>query len=157
MAIILFAFWLILNGRFTWETTATGAVLSVLIELFLIKFMGYSIKKEIAALKLLPSVLRYLKLLVTEIFKSSYAVTKLIFSPRLEPEPQLKSFESKLHTRAGRTALANSITLTPGTITVSIEDDTYTVHSLDKMMMDGIDDTAFQKALMKMEAKADGR
>ena len=50
-------------------------------------------------------------------------------------------------------ALANSITLTPGTITVDLHDNHYTVHALDASMVDGLDDGVFVQKLMDMEKK----
>ena len=51
-------------------------------------------------------------------------------------------------------ALANSITLTPGTITVSLKDDTYEVHCLDKGLSEGIEDSCFVKLLKEMEEES---
>jgi multicomponent Na+:H+ antiporter subunit E len=47
--------------------------------------------------------------------------------------------------------LANSITLTPGTITVSLTDDHLLVHCLDKSLAEGMDDSVFVRLLQKME------
>ena len=49
--------------------------------------------------------------------------------------------------------LANSITLTPGTITVSLEDDTLLVHCLDKTLSEGMEDSEFVKMLEKLEGE----
>ena len=50
-------------------------------------------------------------------------------------------------------ALANSITLTPGTITVDLHDNHFTVHALDASLVDGLDDGVFVQQLMDMEEK----
>lgn len=62
-------------------------------------------------------------------------------------------FKTNLKTRPGRILLANSITLTPGTITVSLSDDEYVVHCLDKSLAQGIDSSIFVELLEKMEEK----
>ena len=49
--------------------------------------------------------------------------------------------------------LANSITLTPGTITVSVEGDRFCVHYLDKELADGVEDSVFVELLKEMEAE----
>ena len=77
---------------------------------------------------------------------------RLILSPSLEVEPQLRSFRTPLTSPTARAVLADSITLTPGTITVTLEGDEYLIHSLDKSLMDGIEDTSFQRELLEMEA-----
>ena len=57
----------------------------------------------------------------------------------------------KLRTNAARVLLANSITLTPGTITVSQEGDEYVVHCLDKSFAEGLDNSIFVTLLQKLE------
>ena len=152
MFFLLLCLWVILNGQITWEIVLSGAVLSALIELFAIRFMHYSLKRELRAIRLLPRVLTYLVHLIREIVKANWAVMRLILSPTLEVEPQLRSFRTPLTSPTARAVLADSITLTPGTITVSLEGDEYLIHSLDKGLMEGIEDTSFQRELLEMEA-----
>ena len=58
---------------------------------------------------------------------------------------------STLHASWKEELLANSITLTPGTITVSVEDDRFCVHCLDKELAEGMEDSVFVKLLEEME------
>ena len=53
----------------------------------------------------------------------------------------------------GKAILANSITLTPGTITVHVRDDLFMVHCLDRELAEGLEDSEFEQRLEKMEAK----
>ena len=152
MFFLLFVLWVILNGQITWEITLSGLALSALIELFLMKFMNYSVKRGLWAIRLLPRALTYFAHLVCEIVKANWAVIQLILSPNLEVEPQLCAFRTPLTSPTARVVLADSITLTPGTITVSLEGDEYLIHSLDKSLMEGIEDTSFQRELLEMEA-----
>ena len=64
----------------------------------------------------------------------------------------LVTFRTDLKTEFGRFLLANSITLTPGTITVQVKGDRLTVHCLDKSMLDTSDDGVFQRWIRKLEA-----
>ena len=66
-------------------------------------------------------------------------------------EPVLVTFQTKIKSPFLRVLLANSITLTPGTITVSLEDDTYVVHALDKDFAEGIENSVFVRMLEKAE------
>ena len=106
MFFLLFVLWVILNGQITWEIALSGLVLSALIELFLMKFMNYSVKRELRAIRLLPRVLTYFAHLVREIVKANWAVMRLILSPSLEVEPQLRSFRTPLTSPTARAALA---------------------------------------------------
>ena len=80
------------------------------------------------------------------------AVMRMILSSECKPSPVLVTFTVPLKSDYARTMLANSITLTPGTITVSVEGDTYTVHCLDESLSSGMEDSVFVKMLKKMEA-----
>ena len=66
-------------------------------------------------------------------------------------EPILVHFTTNLKTSTAKTLLANSITLTPGTITVTLEDNEYVVHCLDKSLAYGMDDSIFVKLLTEIE------
>ncbi len=77
----------------------------------------------------------------------------MIYSAEYEPEPAIVHFQTDLKTTFARVLLANSITLTPGTITVSLKDNIYTVHCLDKELAMGIDSSVFVKLLERIERK----
>lgn len=151
MLIVLFVFWLILNGRWTVEIAVTGAVLSGLIYLFLCAFMGYSPKREWRFLRVMPRFAAYLCWLVGEVFRSGWAVMRLIWNPAVRPEPQVDSFRTRLRTGAGKAALADSITLTPGTVTVSVREDTFLVHALDTDFADGLHDSEMERRVCRVE------
>lgn len=141
MLILLFLFWMLLGGQWTGEAALVGAVLSCALYAFMAAFLGYSPKREWAVIKRLPRIIAYAGFLLAEIVKSAWAVLKMIWTPGLEPEPQLISVPTKLRTRAGKVLLSDSITLTPGTITVSIQDDRLLVHCLDRDF--AIDENSF--------------
>ena len=75
----------------------------------------------------------------------------LILSPNLVIEPKMIRFQTKLKKESSKVALANSITLAPGTITVTLENDEYCVHCLDKEFAEGIESSIFVTLLTKME------
>ncbi len=154
MVLILFALWLIFNGKVTLEIVLFGIVLSVAVYLFCWKFLEYSPKRELLALRLLPQGIGYFFVLIWEVIKANYGTINLIVSPKYEVEPVLVTFRTGLKTDLARTVLANSITLTPGTITVELTEEEFKVHCLDKEMAEGIEDSVFVHLLMKMEQTA---
>ena len=93
----------------------------------------------------------YLFVLIWEILKANYATIRMIFTSKYEREPVLVTFHTTLKSPVFRVLLANSITLTPGTITVSLDGDTYLVHALDRDFAEGIEDSVFVKLLEKAE------
>ena len=76
--------------------------------------------------------LYYILWLTKEIAKSSFNVTKLIWSRDLRISPVMDWVKTKQTTDIGKTIYANSITLTPGTIAVYVEDKRLLVHSLEE-------------------------
>jgi len=154
MLVLLFALWLIFNGKVTLELVLFGIVLSVAVYLFCWKFLEYSPKRELLALRLLPQGIGYFFVLVWEVIKANCSAISLIVSPKYEVEPLLVTFKTELKTDLARTVLANSITLTPGTITVELTEDEFKVHCLDKEMAEGIKDSVFVRLLLKMERTA---
>ena len=152
MFILFFVCWIVFNQAFTTEIAIFGIVLSAVMFLFICKFMDYSIKKDITLLKKFPSMLVYAAILLVEIVKANINLFRLFFLHSKEKrEPVLVTFESRLKTRTARVFLANAITLTPGTITVKVKGNMLTVHCYDKSLAAGLNDTIFEKKLLKLE------
>ena len=155
MALLLMAFWLMLNGRVAADTLITGAFVTCLILAFGWFFGGWTFKKEMNAYRLLPQGACYAGLLLKEIFLANLRVIGLIFTRR--EQPCIRNYVTTLKSRAARAVLANSITLTPGTVTVQLVDNVLTVHCLTPGMAEGLTDSAFEKRLLAMEDIAYGK
>ena len=155
MYLLFFAIWVILNGRITLEVVLFGVAVATLMFAFICKFMDYSIRKEIWLFKNFFLLLWYVIVLAVEILKANFAVVKMIFSVKYQVEPALVSFKSPLKTGFANFLLANSITLTPGTITVSMDNGDFVVHCLDKELAVGMDDSVFVHLLKKLEKGVD--
>jgi len=153
MFICFFALWVVLNGRWTTEIGVFGLVFASLAYGFTWKYMGYSPQVDFALFMRIPSAVRYGVNLVVEISKANLVVCKMILKPDFVPEPQLVQFDVDIKKNRHLVALANSITLTPGTITVDLHDSHFTVHALDASLVDGLDDGGFVQRLMEMEEK----
>ena len=142
-----------LNGRWTLEIGAFGVLFAALLYAFSCKFLGYSVQKDLRFARGIPAAARYLATLLAEIVKANLAVMRIILNPEAEPKPRLIRFESGLKDEGHRVALADSITLTPGTITCQLRGDEYVVHCLDESLAEGLTDGALITALREMEAK----
>lgn len=151
MYILFFLIWVIFNGQFTLEIAAFGIVIAAVMYAFICKFMNYSPRTDLLLAKKLIYILQYVFILIKEIIKANYAVIKMIMSSKYELEPAVVRFRADLKTRPARILLADSITLTPGTITVSLEGDEYVVHCLDKELAAGINSSVFVTLLKKLE------
>lgn len=129
-ALGLVALWLLMSGLYKTLILVFGA-LSVLLTLFILRRIDkvdeHKLGYDIGVL----ATIKYLFWLMIEIAKSNWAVTKIILSGKI-PENQ-KMFEVPVTQKSeiAQVVFANSITLTPGTITVESEDDNFIVHALD--------------------------
>lgn len=155
MLLVFFLAWVIFNGRVTAEILLFGAAVSVLMLLFVCKFMDYSLKKEKNFYRKLPALCRYIWLLVKEIVKANLTVCRMILTRREVMEPAIVRVHTDLKTETAKVMLANSITLTPGTITVSLTGQELLVHCLDKSLAEGMEDSEFVKLLKAMEEEAE--
>ena len=153
MLLLFFAVWIIFNGRFTLEIAVFGIVIAGLMFAFMCKFMDYSFRKERSFYKKFPLFCKYVLLLIREIIKANVAVCKMMLSRREVIEPAIVKVHTDLKTETARVMLANSITLTPGTITVSMEGRELLVHCLDKSFAEGMEDSEFVKLLEQLEGE----
>lgn len=128
-----------------------GVILCACIYFFMCRFMDYSLKKDAALMRRSVSFLYYIGILIAEIIKANIQVMRLTLTDREIVEPVIVAYKTRLQSKLGRVILANSITLTPGTITISLEEDELIIHCLDKTMAEGIENSIFEQLLEKME------
>ena len=151
MYVLFFLLWIIFNGNITLEIVIFGVVIAAAVFAFMCRFMDYSLKKEVIVYKKSIWFLAYAVLLIREIIKANLAIIPRILTLEEEMEPIIVKFRTSLKSDFARMLLANSITLTPGTITVSMDGDAYTIHCLDTSLAEGLENSDFEKALKKLE------
>lgn len=135
--VILFAFWLLLSGRFQAKYIIIGAVAAALVT-FLTNDLFYAVlqRGERPGIRIRRILLQmgwfllYIPWLLLQIILANVQVAYLVLHPRMPIEPGLLLFRTKMRKGIARVTLGNSITLTPGTITVSLEDGNYIIHNL---------------------------
>lgn len=155
MGLVYFLLWLILNGRVTAEAVGFGVVVAVLLSSFSRRVLNVRSLPPAELLRRLPAGLLFTAVLIRDILRSNLQVIRLVLSPVIEVEPCLIRFRTDLGTDGARVALANSITLTPGTLTVSLEGDELLVHALDREMAHGLADSDAVRLLHLMEGGRD--
>lgn len=151
MLLLYFALWVIFNGAVTPEICLFGIGVAAVMFAFTCKFMDYSLAREIQVFRRFFPLIHYIFVLVKEIIRANFAVIHMILSEKEEPEPALVHFTADMRTLTGRALLANAITLTPGTITVTLQDADYVVHCLDESLAEGMDHSVFVKLLEDLE------
>lgn len=132
LAVALFFFWLLLSGHYTPFLIAAGAVFAIFIAVAA-RRIGYA-DEEGHPVELVPAGFVFWPWLVKEIVKSALAVTRIILQPGLPISPVLIRVKPSERTAVGTVTYANSITLTPGTLTVEVDraKDELVVHALTK-------------------------
>lgn len=151
MLLLFFLAWIIFNGRVTTEIILFGIAVSVAVFAFICKFMDYSIQREMRLYRKLPQYAQYLVVLIREIIGANLAVCHMILTRKETMEPVIVRVHTDLKSETAKVILANSITLTPGTITVSMSGQELLVHCLDKSLSEGMEDSVFVKLLQKLE------
>jgi multicomponent Na+:H+ antiporter subunit E len=152
MLFLLLLFWIVLNGKFTWEILTIGALVCAALYLFLYRFVEYSPKTELRMAKKILRFLLYILILIKEVILANCKVIYYIYNSKLEVEPRVVTFRRNFKNEGHDVLLAQSITLTPGTITVHLEGNKYTVHCLDREMGLGINNSVFVEQIKKMES-----
>jgi len=135
-ALLLFGFWLLLSASYDVVHVAVGAVAACVV--IWMKPAGGGSGRAISWL----AALRYLPWLIGRILKSGFHVSRLILDPALPISPRLIRHETPLRSDAELVVLGNSITLTPGTITVEVAPGELVVHAIDEAssadLVDGV-------------------
>jgi len=125
---ILFGFWLALSGHYTPLLLSFGLGSCGLVVYLSIR-MGV-VDSEGVPIHVTGRMLLYLPWLMKEIFVANVSVAKVILDPKLPISPRMVLFHGSQETDLGRAIYANSITLTPGTITTGVEGQEFQIHAL---------------------------
>jgi multicomponent Na+:H+ antiporter subunit E len=152
LAATLFGFWLALSGIYTPFLLAAG-VGSALGVTALSRRMEIA-DREGLPLHLTLAALSYWPWLVKEILKSGWQVARIVVDPRLPVSPALVRFKPSQHSTLGLVTHANSITLTPGTVTVEAGHGEFLVHALTQEGADGLPGSEMDRRVSRFEGKA---
>jgi multicomponent Na+:H+ antiporter subunit E len=128
LGVILFGFWLLLSGHYTPLLLSFGVGSSVLV-VYLSMRMDV-VDREGVPLHLGGRLWMYIPWLLKEILVANVVVAKIILSPNMKISPRMVVFHGTQQTDLGRVLYANSITLTPGTITTGVEGQELQIHAL---------------------------
>jgi multicomponent Na+:H+ antiporter subunit E len=125
--ILLFGFWLIFTFSLKADHLIVGAALSLVITLFFRKYFVDHVGKFLQPKRYAWGLI-YLIIFVWECVKANFDVAYRVIHPDLPIHPGIVKVRLNLQNDMARAILANSITMTPGTITVDIQDDYIYIH-----------------------------
>lgn len=124
--LLLFAFWVAVSGSLNLQQLLAGAGAVLLVAWFNRDLLLPAPGKAGRMVWLIP----YTSLLLLDIVKANFQVAWIVLHPRLPITPCMVKVETPLESDTGRTILANSITMTPGTLTVLAGEREFLVHAL---------------------------
>ncbi|MEN8228074.1 MAG: Na+/H+ antiporter subunit E [Bacteroidota bacterium] len=125
--VILFAAWLILNQSVATEYLLSGALIALAISLAVCRNCSVFDELNLSPKAFLYSLL-FMGTFLTELVKANFDMARRVLSPSLPIKPGIIRASTTLQSKMARLILANSITLTPGTFTIDIIDDTLYIH-----------------------------
>ena len=145
--IVLFGFWLLMSGYFTPLILSLGVISCLLCVYLTVK--GKLLDNETLPIYFFPRLIQYTFWLIKEILKSNITTAKVIIMKSEEPE--LFSIKASQKTNEGKVTYANSITLTPGTVTTQIKNNIFEIHALTKDFGDDLRSSDMDKMVTWLE------
>ena len=139
-----------LSGRLKLEIMLFGLPIAFAVWMFAARFLGWSLRRELLFYRLVPHMIAYVIVLLFEIIKANISVLPYVFGRA--PKGVTVEFDSPLSGNTANAVLANSITLTPGTITVDARGGHFTVNCLAPAFAEGLETSVFVRRLSKMES-----
>ncbi|RKD97385.1 monovalent cation/H+ antiporter subunit E [Halopiger aswanensis] len=144
---ISFGFYLVLGDPFYWFDLVTGAAVAGIVSIVLARVtFTFPLDRVQSPLRVVRFVI-YIPYLLWEILKANIAVSAVILRPSMPIEPTLTRVNARVRSGLPLAALANSITLTPGTLTVRATDRQLLVHTLIPAAREDLFDGGLEKAI----------
>jgi multicomponent Na+:H+ antiporter subunit E len=149
LGLTLAVLWLLLSGHFQPLFLSLG-LLSVVAVVLIARRMEV-LDPEGHPVHLARLIFLYWPWLVKEIIKSNIDVARLVLNPKLPISPTVIAVKATQQSDVGRVTYANSITLTPGTVTLAVEDGTFLVHALTRDMAAGVESGDMDRRVTALE------
>lgn len=144
-----FLFWLILTAALGGWTVVLGLLISALVAALAVRLLTIDLAAELSLRDTLGLIL-YALALFPMVLPAAWQVARVVFGQRLALNPEVIRHRTALTRPVARAALANSITLTPGTHCVDLEDDWLTVHCLDPRFAEPLLEGTLERRLARL-------
>ncbi len=151
---ILIVFWAMLSGKFDVFHLSLGVICSVLIA-YLTHDLLFANARVGDMRVIVQRFIVYIPWLLYQIILSNFHVAYLALSPKMPIDPKIMRFDTKLESDISWVTLANSITLTPGTITMDIREGEFFIHALSKKVADDLDTGEMEDRVAHVFMEAD--
>jgi len=125
--VTLLVFWVLLNGTLAFDTLAVGVIAAFVITVLVRDGLSFFFEYRVVPRSLWASG-QYLVYFIKELWIANIRLAVIVLSPSLPIKPGIVKVRTRLKSRMGRLLLANSITLTPGTLTVDMDGEWLFIH-----------------------------
>ncbi|MDX1422522.1 MAG: Na+/H+ antiporter subunit E [Kiloniellales bacterium] len=152
LGVFLALLWLLLSGHFSEPLLLALGAASVLLVVFI------ALRKEVTdpeghPIHMILRLLVYWPWLVKEIVVANVDVAKAILRSPMAIDPTVFTVRGTQKSELARVIYANSITLTPGTVTVDLEEDLLTIHALTKAGLESVESGQMNRRVTALEGK----
>lgn len=149
---VLFGTWLLWSGHYTPLLVGFGVASCALVTLIARRME--IVDEEGFPLHLAPRILRYLPWLALEVVKSNLDLARRVLDPRLPIGPEIIELPASQATDLGRVTYANSITLTPSTVTIEAGGSGLLVHAISPESAADLKRGEMDRRVVRMEGTA---
>ncbi|MGB4592831.1 MAG: Na+/H+ antiporter subunit E [Coriobacteriia bacterium] len=149
-ATLLMAFWMLLTGSVKPFDLVFGLTLSLLLAWWAVTRLWNDGDAPVLTWRQALRFLAYVVYLIKEIVLAAVGVAGKVLDPRMPIDPVVITHRTRFSRQVSRVALANSITLTPGTLTVDLDGDMYVVHCLNEEFSESISNGEFEGRIKRV-------
>ncbi len=151
-AIIMFAFWMLLSGEFTFVLILSGIISSLLVSYWSHDLLIGQANIKLGTIRIIRFA-KYLPWLLGQIALANFDLVYRTLHPKMPIDPRIISFKNEYKAEIIMTILANSITLTPGTVTIEVNKDEFVVHAIGKRPAESLMAGEMQARVKKIEGE----
>lgn len=150
-SVVLFALWLLLSGHFGTFLLSLGVLSCIFVAWVSEKLELFS--KDLSTLKFNLKLPGFLPWFILEVIKSNIDVSWRILHPKLPIEPNIKTLDASQHSDLATAIYANCITLTPGTYSLDLDENSIEVHSLTNVHAQDLQTGEMSRRISALESK----
>ena len=149
-ALIMFAFWIFLSGKFSFILLLSGVISSLLVSYMSNDLLIGNGDIKLGFIRTIRFI-RFLPWLLWQIVLANIDLALRTLHPKMPINPMLINFKNNLKTDLGMVILANSITLTPGTVTIDVNKNEFLVHVISEKAAQSLISGEMQARVKKIE------
>ncbi len=150
LTVLLAGFWLVLTASLRPVDLVLGLIVCVAVGHWATVRLWSDMEPPVLTVRQAVRLVGYGTWLIGEIVKAAILVAERVLDPRMPIAPVVIRYRTGFGRDVSRVTLANSITLTPGTLTVDVDDGVFVVHSLSEEFTEGVVDGTFERRIARV-------